>query len=233
MRSIARVTITLVAALTIGATAALAQANAPVQAPPDAGQPPPPPPPPPGWYRPADPTAHRHLGFFIRPDIGLGYAESSASSGSNSVKLSGGAGTFGVSIGGAVKENLILAGHLYGIGMRNPDVTVNGASQNTTDTDFTLVGIGPELDYYFMPQNVYVSLTLAITKQSVSEGGVSSDTDTGFGLELGAGKEWWVSDHWGLGVAGKFTFSTNKDSGSGSPTWNAWGLAAVFSATYN
>jgi hypothetical protein len=57
-----------------------------------------------------------------------------------------------------------------------------------------------------MPQNAYVSATLAVTRQSLKLNGTQSDTDTGFGGQLAAGKEWWVSDHWGLGVAGKFTF---------------------------
>ena len=140
---------------------------------------------------------------------------------------------FGIAIGGAVMENLILAGHIYSAVTVNPTVTVNGVSHETTNTDASMTAIGPELDYYFMPLNLYLSGTVAITKQSVRVNGIRADTDTGFGAQFAVGKEWWVSDHWGLGLAGRLAWSTNKDSGSNSPSWDAWGASALFSATYN
>jgi hypothetical protein len=57
----------LAAALLLGGTASLAQDNQPPQ-PYQPGQPVP------GSYR--DPTYRRHLGFYIRPDLGFGYMNS-------------------------------------------------------------------------------------------------------------------------------------------------------------
>lgn len=181
----------------------------------------------------ADPTVHRHLGFFIRPDVGFGYAQTSASSGSNTSKLSGGAGFVGVAIGGAVAENVILAGNLFGVGVSQPTLTVNGSSSSTSSTDTGLGGVGLEVDYYFMPVNLYLGATLAATKQTLTASGRRYETGTGVGAILAVGKEWWVSDHWGLGLAGKLLLSSNQDTGTNPPTWNAAGLSAVFSATYN
>ena len=218
----------LVTAVAPGAPS-YAQANAPppnqpVQAPPSA----------PAATSPTDGTIHRHLGFFIRPDIGFGYVSSSATSGRTEATYSGGAAFVGVSIGGAVAENLILAGHVYGTGIRDPSLSLSGVSQSTSDVDVTLGGIGPEVSYYFMPANVYVSAAVALTRGSIRNGGQQEDTETGLGLMLGVGKEWWVSDHWALGAGGRFMTSWNKDSSAANaPTWSTWGLGAVFSATYN
>src|SRR4051812_15246603 len=56
-----------------------------------------------------DDTVNRHFGFLIRPDVGAGYMSSSM----GDTTLSGGAGMFGVVIGGAVSENVILGAHMY------------------------------------------------------------------------------------------------------------------------
>jgi hypothetical protein len=48
------------------------------------------------------------------------------------------------------------------------------------------------------------------------------------------GKEWWVSDHWGLGASLNGIFASNQDTGGTNPpniSSTFWGLS--FSATYN
>src|SRR5713226_1245709 len=64
---------------------------------------------------PVDATMHRHFGFFLRPDLGVGYMTTSEPTGTSAgdVTISGLAGVFGFAIGGAVAENVILAAHLY------------------------------------------------------------------------------------------------------------------------
>ena len=63
--------------------------------------------------------------------------------------------------------------------------------------------------------------------------GTSNDTNWGFGLRAALGKEWWVSDHWGLGIAGHVSLTVNQDSGTNPPTWTGLGATVAFSATYN
>src|SRR5438309_310348 len=58
-------------------------------------------------------TGHRHLGLFIRPDLGFGYFRASASPGGVDESIGGLAGTFGIAVGGAMSENSILAFHLW------------------------------------------------------------------------------------------------------------------------
>ncbi len=198
--------------------------------------PPPPPEPRPsdpvrGALKPNDPTYRRHLGAFIRPDLGFGYVAMSASSGGTDVTLKGAAGTFGFAVGGALSENSILAFHLWDTVMSNPTVSSGGFSSNANG-DVTLFALGPQYTAYSQ-QNFYFSFSPSLTRVHVSGNGSSGDTDWGFGMRAAVGKEWWVGDHWGLGLVGHLSASWNKDSGSSSPTWTTWGATIAFSATYN
>jgi hypothetical protein len=187
--------------------------------------------------QPVDNTVHRHLGFFIRPDLGFGYMSVSEPTGTSSgdMTISGAAGLFGVVIGGAVSENIIVAGHIFDAVIVKPNISFSsGGSGSPSDTQLGLFGIGPDFTYYWMPSNVYLTATLALTRVTLTVNGQDSNSEYGIGGRVGLGKEWWVSDHWGLGIAGHLSFSTNKDSGtSNPPTLSSWALGATFSATYN
>lgn len=183
---------------------------------------------------PSQDTAHRHLGFFLQMDLGGGYLSTSATSGGATLKLSGGAGQFSIAIGGAVAENLILGGHLWADAVSSPSVTLNGQAAPTSGSATVgVTGIGFNVTYYFMPLNLYVQATPSITRVSLTQGGVTGNTEAGLGVRLAVGKEWWVSDHWGLGLNGHLALSANKDQGSAAPTWGTGSVAVAFSATYN
>ncbi len=180
-----------------------------------------------------DSTLNRHLGLFFRPDLGFGYMASKEPTGNPSLgdaTISGPAVVFGVAVGGAVAENVILAGHLYGSTVPSPKVSFStGAPGGTSSATLSMVGVGPELTYYFMPSNVYISGTLAVTRMTATQNNVSASSDAGFGLKAAIGKEWWVGDRWGLGVAGAFNYNSNNDNG---PTMSTWGLGFALSLTY-
>jgi hypothetical protein len=178
-----------------------------------------------------DSTYRKHFGFYIRPDLGFGYLTSTESN----VTISGLSGLAGVAIGGAIQENSILAVHIIDAVAQNPTVSSGTFSATANDTTVALWGIGPQYTYYFMPSNMYLSTTLALTRLHSTSGSNSGDSEWGVGTRIAVGKEWWVSDHWGLGVAGHLSFSTNQDpvAGGGSNTLTTWAFGAAFSATYN
>jgi hypothetical protein len=178
-------------------------------------------------------ASHQHDGFFFRPELGVAYLKSSASQQGNDFAVYGGAADLSVAVGGAVAENLILAAHLYSTAASNPDVELNGVKGSTSDTTNGLVGIGPQITYYFMPVNLYLSGTLALTRIVTKSNGVEGKTDFGLGARFAVGKEWWVSDNWGLGIAAHLGLSSNKDQGAGAPTVGTWTSGISFSATYN
>jgi hypothetical protein len=105
-------------------------------------------------------------------------------------------------LGGALVDNLILRGRLA------------SGLEFLSDTPFGYrVGVvggqaGAGADYYFMPVNIYVGATLSLAGITVVEQASADDkhvdvrhSQAGFGLDLDAGKEWWVTGNWGLGVA--------------------------------
>jgi hypothetical protein len=179
-------------------------------------------------------TDHRHLGFYFRPDLGFGYVSMSETASGVDLKISGAAGVFGLHVGGAVQENLILGFHLYDAVITNPTFEAGGLSSTPGNSSATLVAFGPELTYYVMPQNLYFSGTLALSKVTVDGLGQKGSTETGFGARVSLGKEWWVSSHWGLGLVGHLDYASNKDGGgAGAGTLQTLGASLAFSATYN
>lgn len=178
-------------------------------------------------------TANRHLGFYFNAALGFGYLKSTASQAGIDASLSGGSGAFSLGVGGAISENLILAAHFWDSVAFSPKVTLGGLSATASGTSAYVVGFGPSLVYYFMPSNLYLQVSPSFTTLNIESGGVTGSTEGGFGLWLGLGKEWWVGDHWGLGVAGHFVFSSNKDKGPSPPTWGSYGFGILASLTFN
>jgi len=226
--------------------------GAPPPAYPPPGYPPPgyPPPgyPPPGYppgYPPAayqsqpTPGSHHHDGFFLRFLAGFGYTSMGADLGPADTKISGGGGGFALALGGALTPNLILFGELLQSIAVEPKVEVGDASATAQDASASLVGIGAGLAYY-LSNNLYLSGTLAFSQISLQDADNQevADTEFGPGLSLVVGKEWWVSDNWGLGMAAQLYAATMKDrgpavAGGDAPTWQATGLNLLFSASFN
>ena len=181
----------------------------------------------------ADRTAHRHLGFLLRMDLGAAYMSNFASQEGLSASLAGAGAAAGIVMGAAVSEDWILGGDIWGVSAFSPTASAGGQSAASHQT-LTLSGLGLNLTHYFMPDNFYISFSpsLVLLYATNQNEGLAGETSPGFGARLLIGKEWWVSDHWGLGLAGEAFFGANKEKGGG-PTWFSVGGGLVFSATYN
>jgi len=171
-------------------------------------------------------TTHRHLGFFFRADIGVGYVHSSSSwSDGPQPPVSGVGVPLGLAVGGAISEDWILAGEVWGLAGQNADAQGKG---------LLAYGYALAVVHYFMPANVYLSASPGITRlvfvTNITTGATSVNSDWGPGVKLALGKEWWVGDHWGLGIAAEIFLTFNKDGGAPRTTV-APGL--TFSATFN
>jgi hypothetical protein len=174
------------------------------------------------------PITH-HYGFFFRPDLGIGYLH--AATQSYDASLYGAAGSLGIAVGGAIDHHNIIAFHIWDLAVSNPTGSTAGVTR-PIDGSVGLVVMGPEYTYY-SDDNIYFSLSPGLSQLAFESNGTTSHSSAGFGLRLALGKEWWVSENWGLGLAGHFSFSANQDSGPNPPTWITWGLSVAFSATYN
>jgi len=178
---------------------------------------------------------HRHQGMFMRLDAGGGYLKASTTLSGSDASLAGPAGSFGFSLGTNVIEDLSLFGHLGMSIVTNPKVTMSGSSSTGGDNSVNFVALGGGASYYFMPYNFYVSGMVMMTRLTATLNGTDASTNAGIGAKVAIGKEWWVGDQWGIGVAGQFSFGSNPDQGSGSnvPTWTTITPALAFSATFN
>jgi hypothetical protein len=201
--------------------------------------------PPPGYARaPAHavalPGSHRHDGVYVRLFLGGGRIAMSESSSGADLKASGGGPSFGVAVGGTPIENLIIYGEFYFMNAYNPTVVLNGSTL-LPDNNSSLAegGIGPGIAYYFQPVNIYLSATLGASRVQIQNSANSNQdvyisTQWGFGLSTMVGKEFWVSDNWGLGAALQFHYgSMAANTSSTAPTVHSNALALLFSSTFN
>lgn len=196
----------------------------------------------------AAPLADRggtHDGFFLRLSSGIGGGRVSGDN-DTSGKFTGATSQGSIAIGGVITDNLALHADVFVASLFNPTYeNKNGTAVTLNDLDITMrfgsVGVG--VTYYIMPMNLYLcgSLGLAVASTEVRYtrlGLTFTDTwesQTGFGLNLMVGKEWWVSDNWGLGVAGQFIYANIpvKDKTGAEDSFSGGSLGVLFSATYN
>ncbi len=175
--------------------------------------------------------SEEHEGFFLR--MSLGPSTLGLSQGNSSIDGTGAA--FAVAIGGAIAPNLILFGEILSVSTTGPTLSGGSQSQATgRDASFVAASIGPGLNYYIMPANIYLSAALHFTELGISDGYSTGETDMGTGLRFALGKEWWVGRSWGLGIAANASWASipaKGDSSGPSSTATSFGLA--FSATYN
>lgn len=186
------------------------------------------------WCGTAHAEEHKHDGFFLRLAPGIGVMSSSETVGANKFEYSGTSGLFNFAIGGAIFENFIVHLDLSAASISEPKLEVNGKSVDNTSNDHatSLLGIG--LTYYF-PSNIYLTGAAGRANTEVRANGKTYRTDNGYGFNLMLGKEWWVSENWGLGVAGQWLYTKcpDKPFAGSTPDVKASSLGILFSATYN
>lgn len=184
------------------------------------------------------PGARTHDGFFLRFLAGGGPGQMVVHDvmGSDLRYTSTAGGAFHFQIGGAVRENLILFGDVGGFALTDPDVEFGGASQPGQNVDVTASGLGGGLCYYFMPANIYLSGSVLASRNSMTFQSETGESEAGPSFLVAAGKEWWVGNRWGLGVALMLELGSTRDqrdtTGEQSRmTTRMFGVA--FSATLN
>ena len=170
------------------------------------------------------PGGYTHDGFFLRLQPGLGYAAFVEKASSGADQTIGDLGISGcLQIGGTLDDNFILYGELSSVAV--------GDLEEAGDDDFTVLGAGAGLSYYIMPQNFYLSCSLLFINGDREKDGRRVNT-SGFGSRVSLGKEWWVSENWGIGIAlvGHIDYKKLADTDHNAFSYYT-GLA--LSATYN
>ncbi len=186
----------------------------------------------------AGPEPATHDGFFLRFLVGFGYGESvEADILGDDLVLSGASGFFAFQIGGAPLENFILFAELQSAALVDPDVEWAGYSGTTEDTTLSVAGLGAGACYYFMPTNLYVSGSVSSSQATLEVDGASTDSNSGLGIGITVGKEWWSGPkrQWGLGVALDARYSAlsvEEFDGNEYDLTNTF-VSVLFSATFN
>ena len=174
-----------------------------------------------------------HDGFFLRLSAGGGYATTSIDYQGASFEVSGPTGDLNIAIGGMVSPNLALHGTVLSWVASDPDVEWKGVGSGQLNGDVSMAGVAGGLTYYFMPANVYLSGSVGWGSLTVDPtNGPGGETDDGPITDLSLGKEWWVGDSWGLGVALALGYHSFPEKGIDA-SWTGTSLALRFSATMN
>ena len=179
-----------------------------------------------------------HDGFFLRLSAGSGSARSEFAGPGLVEKLSGGgSGDLNFAVGTMIRPNLAIHGTMWGWLIEDPEMelatTGNPTTTGTLYGDLDMSAFGGGLTYYVMPLNVYLTGSAGFATQTISgNDNVSTETDTGFALDLGIGKEWWVGNSWGLGFNGGYAYHSIPEHDS-SENWSGSSWAIRFSATLN
>lgn len=200
-------------------------------------------------YEREDAAPHyQHTGFFLRFTYGLGWSNAKVS---YEIENSGFTQYFGFDIGGAVSENLILHARLSGLINHVDEKETVVLDDSSIDLKVPAIGnmlLGGGLTYYIMPSNLYMTFVLGLASSgfAVEKRGLTDEEEeivddeleqpeAGVGFNFDFGKEWWVGSEWGLGVAGRFSYSSvSPNEQAESDDWlSCIGLGVLFTATYN
>ena len=184
---------------------------------------------------PSDRGYHRHDGTFLRFAATGGRLGMSESTAAAQLSASGNASGFGASIGGAVIENLIVFGEIAALDAR-ADVTVTGTPYDAQGAALSLWWFGPGIAYYLEPTNIFFSATIVFSKLDLlaDDGTLLTRTSRGVGLNVTAGKEWWISANWGLGLGVQLQYGRMHDwVPDPSPLVHANLISLLATATFN
>jgi len=182
----------------------------------------------------AGPRDHES-GFLLRLAAGVEMTDSRIAAAD--ARVWGTAGALNVAIGGIILPNLALHGTLWGWTALNPAVT-QGSIGGEPQEAFGLGAYGGGLTYYVMPANIYLSGSFGVGVLQLDASGIRGSTDAGIAVDISLGKEWWVGDMWGLGVAAAFGYySATKGGGDDDPLrtarWKGKSIGLRFTATVN
>jgi len=174
-----------------------------------------------------------HDGFLLRLSAGAGGAKTSEDFASSSLEISGAAGDVNFAVGGMIAPNFAIHGTIFGWSLTDPEVELTGHVSGELNGDLSMSAIGAGFTYYFMPANLYISPSVGVGTLTLDIDGLDDiESDPGLALDFTLGKEWWVSNSWGLGIAGAVGYHSIPDNGTDEKITGS-NVAIRFTATYN
>ena len=166
-------------------------------------------------------------GFYLRFDLGAGYASVSTDVENIDVKFSGPAGLSSLSLGGFLSEDLVLFGEFFGSSLVNPTFEIEGTEFDTDELTVTNSGFGAGIAYY-LSDNWFLRGTLMATQMEADVDGQKSETEVGFGFKGVVGAAWPVSNKVALGGSFQFFYASMDDKDFSDITYSSSGAGLEF-----
>jgi hypothetical protein len=175
----------------------------------------------------ADDKAEAHDGFFLRLAPGGGLLVANGANEPKATRQIGWAMGLHFEVGGCPIENLVVAGQFsFDMGFG-------------TDAAYPMLMqgfVGLTVKWYFMPANVYLGGGLGVATGGALEFHLFGDdkghdaiAGAGVGVQAQVGKEWWVSERWGVGLGLKATYGRIVRDRPG----DLFGATLFLSASFN
>jgi hypothetical protein len=174
-------------------------------------------------YEPVPHTPINCKGLHLEARIGAGRLWT----GSGEHAISGTSLPLGLWIGTALTRRLVLYGALTYAHVFSP----TSGSPSLHAVDF--YGFGPGVKYYIASTNVFLSGALLLSQLRIDddESYYVQHTHWGLSADISLGREFWLSHHWGLGIAGNLLLGKMSKGDDGTDTTKGLSLLAL--ATYN
>jgi hypothetical protein len=186
--------------------------------------------------------AHRHDGFFLRLTLGAGGGAVGldAKNNASDTSIAGGGWASSLDIGASNGDNLAIFGRLREASLADPGVYVDGDKIGDADATVITQGmVGGGISYFIMPLNMYLGAAIgfAVISGRYERPGRATrkyNGDVGFGFDAEIGKEWWVADDWGIGIAARLSIAEVPGGDSAPPDANlgAAFVSVLLSVTY-
>jgi hypothetical protein len=170
-------------------------------------------------------------GIFVRLSAGIAGVNTSIDDGGEKTEFTEGGGAHNLALGGIAWKNIALHATSFGWAVRDPLVEVDGVDQGRFNGTASLNALGGGVTWYIMPVNIYISGSAGFSWLSLTQN-YTRNSSVGIAFDLTVGKEWWVSDRWGLGVSvGLDGHSVPVEGIDGN--WEGGSFRVLFSATFN
>jgi hypothetical protein len=180
----------------------------------------------------ADEARSHDGGFFFRAALGGGASHTKFDDGFDDIKIKGPSGTADFALGYGIGRNLILHANVGAWAIVDPTVEFDGDEFETEDVDVAMTHLGAGLTYYFGDSNVFVTGFAGIGRLDAEVEGEEAGTDNGFAAGGGIGKEWWLGDHFGLGVMGSVNYHSVPEQDL-DDKWKGTSFAISLTGTFN
>lgn len=170
-------------------------------------------------------------GFFLRLSTGVGITQSEYSDPSLPLKFSGLGNDINGAVGAVVFDNFALHATVFGCLLPKPDVELFGQTEQFQgNIILSVLGVG--FTYYIMPINICFSPSIGMGRLTIEDEEEAADTDMGPAVDVTLGKEWWVSNEWGLGASGSFGYHHIKEANI-NEYFSGISFSLRFTATFN